>query len=98
MPNDVIGICLGRSSYARCGILCHVTPLEPGWEGYVTIEISNPNPVPARIYAGKGITQVLFFQGEMPLRNYVTKGGRYNRQSGIVSSKGVEGEGDNANS
>lgn len=92
MPRDVIGICLGRSSYARCGIICHVTPLEPGWEGFVTIEITNSNSIPARIYANKGISQVIFFRGEMPSRDYVEKGGRYHNQSGIVISKGLEGD------
>lgn len=86
IPEDILCICLGRSSYARCGIVPNVTPLEPGWEGYVTIEISNPNSVPAIIYANKGISQVIFLRGKRPKNTYQ---GRYNKQQDIVTSKGV---------
>ena len=66
IPRNVLAICVGKSTYARCGIIVNVTPFEPEWEGYVTIEISNTTPLPARIYAGEGIAQVLFFEGETP--------------------------------
>ena len=89
IPNDVVGQCLGRSSYARMGIIPNVTPLEAGWEGYVTIEISNGAGLPCKVYANKGISQVQFHRGEMPLRNYVQKGGRYQNQEGITLTKGI---------
>ncbi len=88
MPPDIIGICLGRSTYARCGIITNVTPLEAGWTGRVTIEISNTNPLPAKVYAGRGVVQVLFFQGEMPDRDYVAHGGRYQGQEKITLPRG----------
>lgn len=90
LPDNLIGICLGRSSYARAGIITHVTPLEPGWIGYVTIEITNTNPLPVRIVVGKeeGITQVVFFQSEqIPNRSYASKGGRYQFQEGITQGR-----------
>ncbi|EOI0687639.1 dCTP deaminase, partial [Campylobacter jejuni] len=64
MPDDVLAICLGKSTYARCGIIVNVTPFEPGFEGHITIEISNTTPLPAKIYANEGIAQVLFLQGD----------------------------------
>ena len=76
--------CVGKSTYARCGIIVNVTPFEPEWEGYVTIEISNTTPLPARIYAGEGIAQVLFFEGEAPEVSYADRNGKYQKQSGIT--------------
>lgn len=87
IPVDVMGLVVGKSTYARCGIIVNVTPLEPGWEGYVTIEISNCTPLPAKIYANEGIAQVLFFRGEAPTVNYANKGGKYQGQQDIVLPK-----------
>lgn len=84
LPRDVIGICLSKSSYARCGIHIHITPLEPGWRGFLTIEISNATPLPARVYANEGISQVIFFRGEPPLVSYAERNGKYQDQRGIV--------------
>ncbi|HUN48231.1 MAG TPA: dCTP deaminase [Stellaceae bacterium] len=85
VPRDVLVICLGKSTYARCGIIVNVTPLEPEWEGHVTIEISNTTPLPARIYAGEGICQFLFFQGEQPCEtSYADRKGKYMRQRGVT--------------
>ncbi len=66
IPRDVLTICLGKSTYARCGIIVNVTPLEPEWEGHVTLEFSNTTPLPAKIYAGEGVAQMLFFQSDEP--------------------------------
>lgn len=88
MPRDVTGICLGRSTYARAGVLVHVTPLEAGWEGTVTIEISNTNPLPVKVWVDRGITQVIFLKGRYPpKRSYVEKGGRYQGQTGVTQGK-----------
>ncbi|MDX1521568.1 MAG: dCTP deaminase [Anaerolineae bacterium] len=88
IPRDVLTICLGKSTYARCGIIVNVTPFEPEWEGYVTIEISNTTPLPARIYANEGIAQVLFFQGDGECRvSYADKKGKYQKQVGITLPK-----------
>jgi len=84
MPPDVMAIVVGKSTYARCGIIVNVTPLEPGWEGYITMEISNNTPHPAVIYAEEGIAQVLFFKGEAPNITYATKGGKYQHQKEIT--------------
>jgi dCTP deaminase len=85
VPRDVLVVCLGKSTYARCGIIVNVTPLEPEWEGHVTIEISNTTPLPARIYAGEGICQFLFFQGEQPCEvSYADRKGKYMRQRGVT--------------
>jgi len=85
IPRSVLTICVGKSSYARCGIIVNVTPFEPEWEGYVTLEISNTTPLPAKIYANEGIAQVLFFQGdEMCKVSYADKKGKYQRQESIV--------------
>ena len=84
IPRNVLAICVGKSTYARCGIIVNVTPFEPEWEGYVTIEISNTTPLPARIYAGEGIAQVLFFEGETPEVSYADRNGKYQKQSGIT--------------
>jgi dCTP deaminase len=85
IPRDVIVVCLGKSSYARCGIIVNVTPLEPEWEGIVTLEVSNTTPLPARIYAGEGIAQMLFFQGDEPCEtSYADKRGKYQAQQGVT--------------
>ncbi len=84
IPRNVLTICLGKSTYARCGIIVNVTPFEPEWEGYVTIEISNTTPLPAKIYANEGIAQVLFFEGEQPDISYADRKGKYQKQTGIT--------------
>ncbi len=85
IPRDVLCACVGKSTYARCGIITNVTPFEPEWEGHVTLEISNTTPLPARIYANEGIAQVLFFQGDEPCQtSYRDKAGKYQKQSGIT--------------
>ncbi len=88
IPTNVMTICVGKSTYARCGIITNVTPLEPGWEGHVTLEISNTTPLPARIYAGEGIAQILFFESDEPcLTTYADKQGKYQGQLGITLPK-----------
>src|SRR3990167_5892267 len=88
IPRNVITICLGKSTYARCGIIVNVTPFEPEWEGTATLEISNTTPLPARIYANEGIAQVLFFESdEQCLRSYADKKGKYQKQSDITLPK-----------
>ena len=88
IPRDVLTICLGKSTYARCGIIVNVTPFEPEWEGNVTIEISNTTPLPAKIYSNEGIAQVLFFQGdEPPAVSYKDKKGKYQAQRGVTLPK-----------
>jgi len=84
VPRDVITLCVGKSTYARCGIIVNVTPFEPGWEGFVTLEISNTTPLPAKIYANEGIAQVLFFQGPEPEVTYADRRGKYQKQTGIT--------------
>ena len=85
MPSDTLAICLGKSTYARCGIIVNVTPFEPGFEGHITIEISNTTPLPAKIYANEGIAQVLFFQGDEPCETtYRDRKGKYQSQTGIT--------------
>jgi len=85
VPRDVLCACVGKSTYARCGIITNVTPFEPEWEGYVTLEISNTTPLPAKIYANEGIAQVLFFQGDEPCEtSYKDKAGKYQNQAGIT--------------
>jgi dCTP deaminase len=84
IPRDVLTVCVGKSTYARCGIIVNVTPFEPEWEGFVTLEISNTTPLPARIYANEGIAQVLFFQAdELCEISYADKKGKYQRQQAI---------------
>lgn len=87
IPPDIVTIAVAKSSYARCGIIPNVTPFEPGWEGIVTLEISNTTDRYAKVYAGEGLVQVLFFRGERPLRTYTEKGGRYQGQMGITLSR-----------
>ena len=88
IPNDIMVICLGKSTYARCGIIVNVTPLEPGWEGYVTLEFSNTTPLPAKIYANEGVAQFIFLKGnEKPDITYADRNGKYMRQSGVTLPK-----------
>jgi dCTP deaminase len=84
IPRNVLTVCLGKSTYARCGIIVNVTPFEPEWEGYATLEISNTTPLPAKVYANEGIAQVLFFEGDPPERSYADKKGKYQGQVGIT--------------
>jgi len=85
IPRNVLTICVGKSTYARCGIITNVTPFEPEWEGYVTLEISNTTPLPAKIYANEGIAQVLFFQSDEACQtSYADRQGKYQGQQGIV--------------
>lgn len=88
MPRNVLAICLGKSTYARCGIIVNVTPFEPEFEGHITIEISNTTPLPAKIYANEGIAQVLFLEGDEPCEvSYKDKNGKYQGQRGITLPK-----------
>jgi len=85
IPRDVLVICVGKSTYARCGLIVNVTPLEPTWEGYLTLEISNTTPLPAKIYGGEGIAQLLFFEGdEEPETAYADRKGKYMQQVGVT--------------
>ena len=85
IPRNVLTICVGKSTYARCGIITNVTPFEPEWEGHVTLEISNTTPLPAKIYPNEGIAQVLFFESDEPCEtSYRDKAGKYQRQRGIT--------------
>ena len=88
IPKDVLVICLGKSTYARCGIIVNVTPLEPGWEGHVTLEFSNTTPLPAKIYANEGVAQFIFLQGnEKPEVSYSDRKGKYMGQTGVTLPK-----------
>jgi dCTP deaminase len=88
IPRDVLTICVGKSTYARCGIIVNVTPFEPEWEGFVTLEISNSTPLPAKIYANEGLCQILFFQSDEPCEtSYADRKGKYQSQKGIVLPK-----------
>ena len=88
IPNDILVICLGKSTYARCGIIVNVTPLEPGWEGHVTLEFSNTTPLPAKIYANEGAAQFIFLQGnERPEVTYEQRNGKYMKQAGVTLPK-----------
>ncbi|MDJ0755769.1 MAG: dCTP deaminase [Ardenticatenaceae bacterium] len=85
IPRNVITMCIGKSTYARCGLIVNVTPFEPEWEGYVTLEISNTTPLPAKVYAYEGVAQVLFFEGDEPCDiTYADRKGKYQKQKGIV--------------
>jgi dCTP deaminase len=84
MPNDVIAICMGKSTYARAGLLINVTPIEPGWEGHVVLELSNTTTLPMKIYANEGIAQFLFFRGNQCKVTYADRKGKYQNQSGIT--------------
>lgn len=88
IPRDVLTICLGKSTYARCGIIVNVTPLEPEWEGHVTLEFSNTTPLPAKIYANEGVAQMLFLGGdEVCETSYADRGGKYQGQVGVTLPK-----------
>ena len=88
IPRNVLTICVGKSTYARCGTITTVTPFEPEWEGFVTLEISNTTPLPAKVYANEGIAQVLFFEGdEPPITSYADKKGKYQKQTGVTGPK-----------
>ncbi len=88
IPRNILTVCVGKSTYARCGLIVNVTPFEPEWEGYVTIEISNSTPIPAKIYANEGIAQVLFFESdEECLVSYADKKGKYQKQTGLTPPK-----------
>ena len=88
IPKNILVICLGKSTYARCGIIVNVTPLEPGWEGYVTLEFSNTTPLPAKIYANEGAAQFIFLQGdEEPQITYDQRKGKYMKQTGVTLPK-----------
>ena len=85
IPRNVLTVCLGKSTYARCGIIVNVTPFEPEWEGYVTLEFSTTTPLPAQIYAGEGCAQVLFFESDEPCEvSYADRGGKYQKQHGVT--------------
>jgi dCTP deaminase len=85
VPRSVLCVCLGKSTYARCGIIVNITPFEPEWEGFVTLEISNTTPLPAKIYAGEGIAQVLFFEADDDCTlSYADRKGKYQAQQSIV--------------
>lgn len=85
IPRNVLTVCLGKSTYARCGIIVNVTSFEPEWEGYVTLEFSNTTPLPAKIYAGEGCAQVLFFESDEPCEvSYADRGGKYQKQHGVT--------------
>ena len=88
IPENVLVICLGKSTYARCGIIVNVTPLEPGWEGHVTLEFSNTTPLPAKIYANEGVAQFVFIKGnEKPDVTYAKRKGKYMKQKGVTLPK-----------
>ena len=88
IPRGVLTVCVGKSTYARCGIIVNVTPFEPEWEGFVTLEISNTTPLPAKIYANEGIAQVLFFEGDEECEtSYADKKGKYQKQQSIELPK-----------
>jgi len=88
IPRNILAICVGKSTYARCGVIVNVTPFEPEWEGYATLEISNTTPLPAKIYANEGIAQVIFLESDEVCRvSYGDKKGKYQGQSGITLPK-----------
>lgn len=85
IPSDVVGICVGKSTYARCGVITNITPLEPGWSGHLTLEISNSSDSDVRVYAGEGIAQLLFLRGERPDITYEDRAGKYQDQAHAVT-------------
>ncbi|MYA95866.1 MAG: dCTP deaminase [Nitrospinae bacterium] len=88
IPRSVLTVCVGKSTYARCGIIVNVTPFEPEWEGFVTLEVSNTTPLPAKIYANEGIAQVLFFESDEECEtSYADKKGKYQKQQGLTLAK-----------
>ena len=85
VPRQVLVVCLGKSTYARCGIIVNVTPLEPEWEGHITLEFSNTTPLPAKIYANEGVAQLVFFETDEPCEtSYADRGGKYQKQTGVT--------------
>jgi dCTP deaminase len=91
IPKDTLVVCLGKSTYARCGLIVNVTPLEPGWEGHVTLEISNTTPLPAKVYANEGIAQFLFFKGSSECETtYADRSGKYMGQRGVTLPRILE--------
>jgi len=87
IPDDICADCIGKSTYARCGLIVNVTPLEPGWFGQLTLEISNAAPLPVKLYAGEGVSQVRFFKGARPRVTYKDRKGKYQDQLGVVSAR-----------
>lgn len=88
VPKDVLVLCIGKSTYARCGLVLNTTPLEPGWEGHITLEVSNTTPLPAKVYANEGIAQLIFLQGAAPcIVDYGIRAGKYQKQVGITLPK-----------
>lgn len=88
IPKNVLTICVGKSTYARCGVIVNVTPFEPGWEGKAVLEISNTTPLPAKVYAGEGLAQVLFFESDTPCKtSYADRKGKYQNQNNIVFAR-----------
>ena len=88
IPRNVLTLCVGKSTYARCGLIVNVTPFEPQWEGFVTLEISNTTPLPAKVYSNEGIAQVLFFVADQECEtSYKDRKGKYDRQTGVVPAK-----------
>jgi len=88
IPRNVLTVCVGKSTYARCGLIVNVTPFEPEWEGYVTLEISNTTPLPAKVYSNEGIAQVLFFVADQECEtSYKDRKGKYDKQTGVVPPK-----------
>jgi dCTP deaminase len=87
IPNNVLGICYCKSTYARCGLMVNTTPLEPGWRGQLVIELANLTDLPMKVYANEGIAQVVFFEGDLPSVTYADRGGKYQDQRGIVPAR-----------
>lgn len=88
IPRNILTLCVGKSTYARCGIIVNVTPFEPEWEGHVTLEISNTTPLPAKIYSNEGIAQVIFLDAANPCRiSYADRQGKYQKQTGITTPR-----------
>lgn len=87
LPDDVFALCVGKSTYARCGLIVNTTPLEPGWRGQLVIEIHNTTPLPIRIYANEGIAQLVFFKGDRPAVTYGDRAGKYQGQTGITTAR-----------
>jgi dCTP deaminase len=91
IPRNVLTVCVGKSTYARCGLIVNVTPFEPEWEGFVTLEISNTTPLPAKVYSNEGIAQVLFFVAEQECEtSYKDRKGKYDKQLGVVPAKVIK--------
>ena len=89
MPDNLMGVCMGKSSYARCGVVANVTPIEPSWEGFIVVELSNTSPLPAKVYTGEGIVQLIFFRGQRPSMTYAEKESKYQNQGKEVQTSKV---------